>query len=160
MSTAAALAKAALLLITDEKTRKKVGWVLVAILSPVILIIALICSIFSGGASHNNATVAACFYGSSYSDQVPAEFRTHVAQMQTAFSRLDSAVASVNAQMEDGNGLDPTRVKAVFYRESFSFGKRCRVPPCCPVVERLSSAGKELSLTIWKPVLQCRTAYR
>lgn len=119
MSTAAALAKAALLLITDEKTRKKVGWVLVAILSPVILIIALICSIFSGGASHNNATVAACFYGSSYSDQVPAEFRTHVAQMQTAFSRLDSAVASVNAQMEDGNGLDPTRVKAVFYTLCF-----------------------------------------
>ena len=119
MSTAAALAKAALLLITDEKTRKKVGWVLVAILSPVILIIALICSIFSGGASHNNATVAACFYGSSYSDQVPAEFRTHVAQMQTAFSRLDSAVASVNTRMEDGNGLDPTRVKAVFYTLCF-----------------------------------------
>jgi len=119
MSTAAALAKAALLLVTDEKARKTVGWVLVAILSPVILIIALICSIFSGGASHNNATVAACFYGSSYSDQVPAEFRTHVAQMQTAFSRLDSAVASVNVQMEDGNGLDPTRVKAVFYTLCF-----------------------------------------
>lgn len=119
MSTAAALAKAALLLITDEKTRKRVGWALVTILSPVIVVIALICSILSGGASHNNATVAACFYGSSYSEQVPAEFRTHVAQMQTAFSRLDSAVASTNAQMEDGSGLDPTRVKAIFYTLCF-----------------------------------------
>ena len=151
MSTAAALAKAALLLITDEKTRKKVGWVLVAILSPVILIIALICSIFSGGASHNNATVAACFYGSSYSDQVPAEFRTHVAQMQTAFSRLDSAVASVNAQMEDGNGLDPTRVKAVFYTLCFgeaapSSREASDLVACFYTTEqRLIPAGTELA---------------
>ena len=115
MSTAAALAKAALLLVTDEKARKTVGWVLVAICSPLILFIVLLCSMAEGSAGHNNATAAACFYGASYSGEVPVEFKTHIAQMQTAFSRLDSAVASVNARMEGGNSLDPTRVKAVFY---------------------------------------------
>lgn len=115
MSTAAALAKAALLLVTDEKARKTVGWVLVAICSPLILFIVLLCSMAEGSAGHNNATAAACFYGTSYSGEVPVEFQTHIAQMQTSFSRLDSAVASVNARMEGGNSLDPMRVKAVFY---------------------------------------------
>ena len=115
MSTAAALAKAALLLVTDEKARKTVGWVLVAICSPLILFVVLLWSMAEGSAGHNNATAAACFYGASYSGEVPVEFQTHITQMQTAFSRLDSTVASVNARMEDGNGLDPTRVKAVFY---------------------------------------------
>src|SRR5699024_11883329 len=43
MSTAAVAAiKAAILALTDESTRKKIGWVLVAILSPIIVIVALI----------------------------------------------------------------------------------------------------------------------
>lgn len=88
---------------------------LAAVLSPIILLVALLCSIASGGAAHNNATVYASFYGSSYSAEVPAEFRTHITEMQTAFSLLDSAVAGVNSQAEGGNGLDPIRVKAVFY---------------------------------------------
>ena len=38
MSTAAVAAiKAAILALTDESTRKKIGWVLVAILSPCLL---------------------------------------------------------------------------------------------------------------------------
>lgn len=54
MSTAMAAAiKAALLALTDENARKKIGWVLVAIFSPVILLIALLCSLASGGAEHN-----------------------------------------------------------------------------------------------------------
>ena len=111
----AILIKKALALLSDENFRKAIGWVLVAILSPIILLIALLCSIASGGASHNNATVYASFYGSSYSAEVPAEFRTHITEMQVAFSLLDSAVTGVNSQAEASNGLDPIRVKAVFY---------------------------------------------
>ena len=44
-ATAVAAIKAAILALTDESTRKKIGWVLVAILSPIILVVALICSI-------------------------------------------------------------------------------------------------------------------
>ena len=50
---------------------------------------------------------------------VPAEFRHHIEEMRTAFSLLDSAVASVNGQTESGNGLDPIRIKAVFYALCF-----------------------------------------
>lgn len=112
------LAKAAASVLSNEKARKAAGWVLVAICSPVIVLIALICSIGTGGAEHNNAAVSACFYGSSFSEEVPAEFRGHVAEMQSAFSLLDSAVRSVNDSAE-GGGLDPIRVKAVFYALCF-----------------------------------------
>lgn len=39
--------------------------------------------------------------------------------MQTAFSLLDSAVAEANANMTDGNRLDPIQVKAIFYALCF-----------------------------------------
>ena len=112
------VAKIAAAALSDEKVRKGLGWILVAILSPPILLIAVICSFASGGADHNNATVEACFYGASFSAEVPAEFRSYVSEMQSAFSSLDSAVASVNSQMEDGS-LDSVRVKAIFYALCF-----------------------------------------
>lgn len=118
MSTAALIAKAAAVILSDERGRKAVGWILVAVLSPLILLIAVICSFASGGAEHNNATVEACFYGASYSAEVPAGFRSYVSEMQSAFSSLDSAVASVNNQMENGS-LDAVRVKAIFYALCF-----------------------------------------
>ena len=117
--TAGMIAKAAATVLTNEKLRKDVGWTLVAILSPVIVLIALLCSIGSGGADHNNQAVAAAFYGVSYSPEVPMAFRSHIEDMRTAFSLLDSAVASVNVRTEGGNSLDPIRVKAVFYALCF-----------------------------------------
>ena len=112
------VAKIAAAALSDEKVRKGLGWILVAILSPLILLIAVICSFASGGADPNTATVEACFYGASFSAEVPAEFRSYVSEMQSAFSSLDSAVASVNSQMEDGS-LDSVRVKAIFYALCF-----------------------------------------
>ena len=117
--TAGMIAKAAATALSNEKLRKGIGWGLVAVLSPVILLIAALCSIGTGGADHNNQAVAAAFYGVSYSTEVPAEFRYHIEEMRTAFSLLDSAVASVNGRTEGGNSLDPIRVKAVFYALCF-----------------------------------------
>lgn len=117
--TAGMIAKAAATVLSNEKLRKGVGWTLVAILSPVIVLIALLCSIGSGGADHNNQAVAAAFYGTSYSSEVPMAFRSHIEDMRTAFSLLDSAVASVNVRTEGGNSLDLIRVKAVFYALCF-----------------------------------------
>ena len=110
MSMSAIAARAAALLLTSEKGRKGVGFLLVAIFAPVILIAAILCSTTSGGADHNNSAVEASFYGVTYSEDVPDEFRTHIADMQTAFSLLDSAVAEANATMTDGNRLDPIQV--------------------------------------------------
>lgn len=119
MSMSAIAARVAAALLTSEKGRKGVGFLLVAIFSPVILIAAILCSATSGGADHNNSAVEASFYGVTYSEDVPDEFRTHIAEMQTAFSLLDSAVAEANANMTDGNRLDPIQVKAIFYALCF-----------------------------------------
>ena len=61
-ATAAALVKAAIAALSDENTRKKLGWVLAAILSPVILLIAFLCALGSGASSHNLSVVELCFY--------------------------------------------------------------------------------------------------
>ena len=117
--SATAVAKAAAMLLTNEKTRKGIGWILVTILSPIILIAVVLCSMGTGTADHNNHAVKASFYGATYSDEIPADYKVHVEDMRTAFSLLDSSVASVNASAADGIGLDPIRVKAVFYALCF-----------------------------------------
>ena len=117
--TAGMIAKVAATALSNEKLRKGIGWGLVAVLSPVILLISAMCSIGTGGADHNNQAVAAAFYGTSYSSEVPMAFRSHIEDMRTAFSLLDSAVASDNVRTEGGNSLDLIRVKAVFYALCF-----------------------------------------
>ena len=118
MTTAAAIAKAAAAVFSNEKSRKAVGWIIVAVFSPLILLVALLCSLGSGSAGHNNAAVDACFYGGSFSEQAPAEYQNHITQMCSAFTVLDNAIASVNAEMENGS-LDPIRIKAIFYALCF-----------------------------------------
>lgn len=115
MSSAALVAKAALAALTDENTRKRIGWVLVAILSPVILLIAFLCSLGSGAASHNISAVELCFYGGAIPAKTPEEYRTYIEDMRASFSLLDSAISTINGQTEDGASLDDTRVKALFY---------------------------------------------
>ena len=119
MAVPAFLLKAAAALLTDEENRNGICWVLAAVFAPVVMIAAILCSAVSGSADHNNLAVEASFYGTSFTENIPAEFRTHIADIQTAFSLLDSAVAEANAIMEDGNRLDPLQVKAIFYALCF-----------------------------------------
>lgn len=115
MAVSPFLIKAAAARLTDKKSRNGVCWVLAAVFAPLILIAEILCSAVSGGADHNNSAVEASFYGTSFAESVPAEFRTHISEMQEAFRLLDSAVAKTTAKMEDGNRLDPLQVKAIFY---------------------------------------------
>ena len=62
--------------------------------------------------------VSAAFYGAEFSDKVPKEYRTHITEMQEAFSLLDSATVYVNQKAEEGS-LDPVQVKAVFFALCF-----------------------------------------
>lgn len=112
-TTAATIFKAGITLLTDPKVRKALGWILVAILSPVILLIAFLCSLGSGAAQHNNAMVDYGFYGVDYTGEIPAEFESQMTSIRTSFASLDSAVAAVNATAEAG-GLDPIQVKAAY----------------------------------------------
>ena len=108
------LVRLAAAVLTSEKGRKTVGWVLTAILSPVILLVAFLCCVGSGTAEHNGAVVSAAFYGTELSASVPEEYRAQLTQMRGSFSHLDAAVAEVN-QKAEGNSLDPIQVKAVFF---------------------------------------------
>lgn len=112
------LVRLAAAVLTSEKGRRTVGWVLTAILSPVILLVAFLCCVGSGTAEHNGAVVSAAFYGTELSESVPTEYRAQLTQMRGSFSHLDSAVAEVN-QKAEGNSLDPIQVKAVFFALCF-----------------------------------------
>jgi hypothetical protein len=114
MSAGVVAAKVGAALLSDERGRKAVGWIVAAVLSPLILIIAVLCSLGNGGAQHNNAAVEACFYGVAYSAGVPSEYKEHIDDMRSAFSLLSSEVAAANAQAE-GSVVDLTRVEAVFF---------------------------------------------
>lgn len=116
MSAAAAAAvKAAILALTDENTRKKIGWVLAAILSPVILLIAFLCALGSGASSHNLSVVELCFYGGTIPAETPKEYRAYIEDMRMCFDLLDGAIENINELTEGEDGLDEIRVKALFY---------------------------------------------
>ena len=115
MAVPALLAKAAASILTNEKSRKAVGWVVAAVLSPVILLLAFFCALLSGGAEHNRTAVDLCFHGGAIPEDAPAEYRAYIEGMRDSFALLDAAMQTVSEQMEDGSSLDDVRVKAVFY---------------------------------------------
>ena len=91
------------------------GWILLTILSPVILLIAAFCSILGGSAAHNNSVLDLCFSGGTPPPDMPAEYRTYIEDMQRSFTLLDNSIAAINGMVEEGDGLDSIRGKAIFY---------------------------------------------
>ena len=111
----AALAKLTVAALSDGDTRRKLGWIVAAICSPLILTLALICSLLSGSAEHNNSAVLLCFNGGNIPGKTPTEYVAYIEDMRRSFTLLDDAVAAVNGMTENGDSLDGIRVKAVFY---------------------------------------------
>ena len=99
----------------DEDTRRKLGWIVAAICSPLILTLALICSLLSGSAEHNNSAVLLCFNGGNIPGKTPTEYVAYIEDMRRSFTLLDDAIAAVNDMTENSNSLDGIRAKAVFY---------------------------------------------
>ena len=112
---AAALAKAAAAALSDEETRKRLGWIMAAILSPMILALAFFCSLLSGSVDHNNSAVLLCFHGGEIPTSTPAEYVAYIEEMRDSFQLLDELISAVNEMTEGGDSLDAIRVKAVFY---------------------------------------------
>ena len=113
--TIAAVVKTAANILVSPKTRNALGWIIVAILSPLIVLVVLICSIFSGTSEHNVSAVELCFHGGTISASATPEYRGYIEDMRASFTLLDDAIAEVNTQCEGGNSLDANRVKAIFY---------------------------------------------
>jgi murein DD-endopeptidase MepM/ murein hydrolase activator NlpD len=117
--------KAALAAASDKRTRKTIGVLLAAVLTPFLLIVVVILSLLSGTAQHNDSAVDLCFNGGSVSAQVPAEYCRYIGDMRNSFSALDGAVSEITPKIESG-GIDVTRVKAIFC--SLYFGQRDAAP--------------------------------
>ena len=115
MALPAVALKAAKLLLTTEKGRKSVGWVIALALSPLILIVAILCCLGTATADHNSKAIQLCFNGGAIPITMPAEYRQQITMTQANFGRLDAAITAAEAEMEDGDSLDDTRVKAIFY---------------------------------------------
>lgn len=107
--------KAAVALASNKKVQKFLAGVLAAVLSPVIVVMVLLCSLGTGAAQHNVSAVQLCFGGGAIPEDVPAEYRAHIEEMRACFALLDSTVDEVNRHTEDGQSLDVIRVKAIFY---------------------------------------------
>ncbi|HJB71686.1 MAG TPA: M23 family peptidase, partial [Candidatus Flavonifractor avistercoris] len=105
MSPALAI-RAAASILTTEKSRKAIGWVLVAVLSPIILLLVFFCALLSGGAEHNRTAADLCFHGGAIPEGTPAEYRAYIEEMRDNFALLDAAMQTVEGQMEDGDTLD------------------------------------------------------
>ena len=99
-------AKAAALVLGDERGQRLVGWIIAAALSPLILIVAIICCLGSATADHNMTAIQLCFNGGAIPITMPAEYRGQVTMTQVNFGRLEAAIAEAEAEMEDGNSLD------------------------------------------------------
>lgn len=112
---AAALAKAAAMALSSEKSRKTIGWVVAAILSPAILLVAFFCSLGSGAADHNRSAVELCFYGGTIPVGIPAEYRTCIEEMRNTLTQLDTVTSQVSSLVEGERDLDVIRIKAIFY---------------------------------------------
>lgn len=119
MAGPAILAAKAALLLSDEQTRKRIGYAIAAILAPLVLVVAFLLSLLSGTTQHNNAVVDLVFNGGPVPTTMSAEYTAQVYAMQDCLAALDSAVAEVNSQMESGT-LDGAMVKATFF--SLCFG--------------------------------------
>ena len=123
MANPALIAKAAAIILTDEKARKAVGWTLVAILSPLILLIAFLCALGSGATEHNITAVELCFYDTiAIPTETPEEYRLCIEAMRASFAQLDIAIAAINENTEEETSLDDIRVKAIFYALYFGAG--------------------------------------
>ena len=109
------LARLSAAALTDEGTRKRTGWVIAVVFSPLILVLALLCSLAAGGSSGNTSAVELCFSGGELPPDTPEEYAAAIEDMRTSFALLDEAAAAVNEQLEGGESLDALRVKAIFY---------------------------------------------
>lgn len=114
------VARAVAMALSDERIRKSVGWTIVAVLSPIIVVVAIICGMLSGTANHNITALDLCFHGGVIAGNVPEDYREHIENMRSSFAVLDGAITEVNSNMEGGDSLDSTRIKAIFY--SLHFG--------------------------------------
>ena len=132
------LAKAAALALTDENARKGIGWCIVAILSPIIILLALLCSVAAGTAEHNVSAAEFCFSSVALPADLPEEYKASIENMRAHFAELDTILEDIGSRTEGDESLDEIRVKAIFM-------------PCFSVPKRLHRLRQMFIKSLWIP---------
>ena len=117
-TTATLVVKAAASAAADKRVRKVIGAVIMAVLSPFILAIALICAILGGGADHNKAAFSYVLDGGYMPPEAPVEYREYLKDMRNCFAKLDTVIKEKNDELSGGK-LNSIRIKALFYAMQF-----------------------------------------
>ena len=107
-------AQAVSLILQREDARRGLGWTAAAILSPVILLAALLCCL-AAGAEYNAATADLCFLGGPMPEGADSAYIQNITDMRESFARLDEALEQVQGLTASGSGLDAISVKAAFF---------------------------------------------
>ena len=128
------LAKAAVLALTDKNTRKGIGWCIVAILSPIIVLLALLCSVAAGTAEHNVSAAEFCFSSITLPVDMPEEYKESIENMRAHFTELDALLDDIGDRTEGDESLDEIRVKAIFY--ALFFGSETPAPFAADVYQK------------------------
>jgi hypothetical protein len=108
----AAVTKVAAIILSDERGRRAVGWIIVAIFAPLLIFVALICSLLLGSSKSNVSVTDLCWYGGTIPNGVSAEYQQKITEMRQNFAKIDA-----NAS---GTGLDANFVKAVYFALFFA----------------------------------------
>ncbi len=114
--SAAALIKIGLTVLSNDKARKGIGWIIFAILSPIIVAIALVLGVMSGATSHNNDVIDVVFGGGKIQNATP-EYELQIETMQNKFAEIDSLIAGFETSE---NSFDDIQIKAVFFSLFFA----------------------------------------
>jgi len=112
--------KAGVGVLTDKNLRKIVVWIIAIVLSPVILIIVLVCALLTGTTNHNKSAVELCLNGGDIPHSMPAEYVEYIEDMRNSLAIIDTAISDVSSYIEGENCLDKHMVRTIFY--SLFFG--------------------------------------
>ncbi len=98
------------LLANSKEGQNVMKGLVIAIAAPFLLVIVVICGIFSGTQSHNDDIVALVFSGGSLSDQYPPEYADEILAIQTKFSEIDDLLVELDVDF-----LDAIQLKSYFF---------------------------------------------
>lgn len=106
--------KALLVAATDKRTWKAIAVIIAVVLTPFILLILLLCSLFAEGTEQNKQMADLVFSDIAIDESVSVEQKQVIEVMRKHFAELDNAIKITNSKLDEGS-LDSLKVKAVFY---------------------------------------------
>ena len=118
MAAGAIIAKVAATVLSNKKGREIVMILITAILMPIILLVLMVISIFSGTANTNVSLIDCCFKNAAIPSSFTDEQKTVIEDMRSQLESIDKIIAD----KENAADYDANMVKAVFY--CLQFGAR------------------------------------